>query len=78
MSALDDVLEAYRDMFGVKSDRANETHRLACIEVWNLREAAQQKDAPDAAKAEPYFDPELPEEYIEGVIYYQNRRAGKA
>lgn len=34
--------------------------------------------APDAAKAEPYFDPDLPEEYIEGVIYYQNRRAGKA
>lgn len=34
--------------------------------------------APDAAKADPYFDPELPEEYIEGAIYHQKRRAGKA
>ena len=42
MSALDEVLEAYRDMFGVKTDRANETHRLACEEVARLREAAQR------------------------------------
>ena len=41
MSALDEVLESYRDMFGVKTDRANETHRLACEEVARLREAAQ-------------------------------------
>jgi hypothetical protein len=45
----------------------------ALMEIGNLTPLA-----PDAAKAEPYFDPELPEEYIEGVIYYQNRRAGKA
>lgn len=33
MSALYKILEAYRDMFGVKTDRANDTHRNACIEL---------------------------------------------
>jgi hypothetical protein len=28
---------------------------------------------PDAAKREPYFDLELPEEYIAGVMYERNR-----
>lgn len=37
MSALDEVLEAYRDIFGVKTERANETHRRACEEVAHLR-----------------------------------------
>lgn len=37
MSALDTVLETYRDNFGVKTDRANEIHRDACIEVAALR-----------------------------------------
>lgn len=32
MSALDDVLEVYRDMLGVKTDRANEIHRLPRLE----------------------------------------------
>lgn len=50
MSALDDVLEAYRDTFGVKTDRANETHRLACVEVSELRSRPTQ-DAADLACA---------------------------
>ena len=37
MSAVDEVLEAYRDMFGTKSDRANETHKAACAEIASLR-----------------------------------------
>ncbi len=41
MSELDIVLESYRDMFGVKTDRANEIHRLACEEVARLRAAEQ-------------------------------------
>lgn len=41
MSELDIVLESYRDLFGVKTDRANEIHRLACEEVVRLREATQ-------------------------------------
>jgi len=35
--ALEVVLESYRDMFGVKTERANEIHRLACAEVARLR-----------------------------------------
>ena len=38
-TALDIVLASYRDMFGVKTDRGNELHRDACVEVWKLREA---------------------------------------
>ncbi len=47
MNALDEVLAAYRDlsaggpaqadMFGVKTEHANETHRRACEEVARLR-----------------------------------------
>ena len=44
MSALDNVLEAYRDMLGVKTDRANETHRQACVEVARLRDAARKAE----------------------------------
>lgn len=40
-TALDKVLEAYRDMFGVKTERGNELHRDACIEVWKLREVSE-------------------------------------
>ena len=36
---LDIVLASYRDMFGVKTERANEIHRLACQEVARLRAA---------------------------------------
>ncbi len=36
MSALDIVLEAYRDNFGTKTERANEIHRTACAEVARL------------------------------------------
>lgn len=39
MSELDIVLASYRDMFGVKTERANEIHRLACEEVARLRAA---------------------------------------
>ena len=39
MSELDIVLASYRDMFGVKTDLANEIHRLACEEVARLRAA---------------------------------------
>lgn len=46
MTALDEVLESYRDMFGVNSDRANEIHRLACIEVVELR-SRPTTNAPD-------------------------------
>ena len=35
--ALEIVLESYRDVFGTKTDRANEIHRLACAEVARLR-----------------------------------------
>lgn len=37
-TALDKVLAAYRDAFGVKSERANEIHRDACIDVARLRQ----------------------------------------
>ena len=35
--ALEIVLASYRDMFGVKTERGNEIHRLACEEVLRLR-----------------------------------------
>jgi hypothetical protein len=38
MNALELVLASYRDMFGVKTERANELHRDACIEVAALRD----------------------------------------
>lgn len=50
MTALDEVLESYRDMFGVKTDRANEIHRLACEEVSRLREAVQHLRALDTCQ----------------------------
>jgi hypothetical protein len=37
-TALDKILEAYRDMFGVKTDRANEIHQNACIEAAAYRD----------------------------------------
>lgn len=37
MSAIDDVLEKYRDAFGVRDDRANELHKKACVELAALR-----------------------------------------
>jgi hypothetical protein len=37
MDELEIVLASYRDMFGVKTERANEIHRLACAEVARLR-----------------------------------------
>jgi len=40
-SPLDMVLEAYRDTFGVKTERANEIHRDACIEVAAYRDAIE-------------------------------------
>lgn len=40
LTAIDIVLEVYRDAFGVRSDRANDTHRDACIEVDHLRTQA--------------------------------------
>ncbi len=60
MNALDEVLAAYRltasvaqagDMFGVKTERANETYRRACEEVARLRESALDWDA-----AKKHFD----------------------
>ncbi len=45
MSELDEVLKVYRDTFGIKSDRANEIHRLACIELAHLREEANVRRA---------------------------------
>lgn len=41
-TALDIVLASYRDMFGVKTERGNELHRDACIEVWKLRKRLEQ------------------------------------
>jgi hypothetical protein len=38
MNALELVLASYRDMFGVKTERANELHRDACIETAALRD----------------------------------------
>jgi hypothetical protein len=35
--ALEIVLASYRDMFGTKTERANEIHRLACEEVARLQ-----------------------------------------
>ncbi len=35
--ALEIVLASYRDMFGVKTERGNEIHRLACEEVLRLK-----------------------------------------
>ena len=45
MDELEVVLAVYRDAFGVRSDKANETHKAACIEVARLQaieEAAQE------------------------------------
>lgn len=52
MSAIDEVLESYRDMFGVKTERANQTHRLACEELARLRE--QHPDTALRTAARPF------------------------
>jgi len=41
MDELEIVLASYRDMFGTKTERANEIHRLACEEVARLRVVEQ-------------------------------------
>jgi hypothetical protein len=41
MSAIDFVLQSYRDTFGVKTEKANEIHREACVEVSNMRDALE-------------------------------------
>ena len=39
---LDEILATYRDTFGVKSERSNQIHRLACEEVDYLRTALDE------------------------------------
>ena len=49
---LDQVLLAYREMFGVKTDRGNEIHKAACVEVARLQvvERSAQKTKGDILK----------------------------
>jgi len=44
MDELELVLEAYRDTFGMKTERANEIHQLACEEVLHLWQAIEKSD----------------------------------
>lgn len=55
MDELETVLASYRDMFGAKTDRANEIHKAACIEVTRLQ--AIEAAAREVKKAyEPFSD----------------------
>jgi len=53
MTALDEVLEAYRDMFGTKTYRGNETHKSACIELAALREVIEAARDLNEASLDP-------------------------
>jgi hypothetical protein len=48
-TALDKLLEEYRDALGVYSDRRNELHRDACVEVWKMRADLARLQAIEAA-----------------------------
>jgi hypothetical protein len=52
--ALEMVLASYRDMFG-KTERGNELHRDACIEVADLITKAEKLEAATAFEVMPQF-----------------------
>ena len=56
-TALDLVLLAYREMFGVKTEKGNLLHRDACIEAYRLRqiEAAARAVLTDGHTPPPLY-----------------------
>ena len=62
MNALDKVLESFRHLFGVKSETANEVHKLACEELAALR---AERDALKYAIRNAYTA--LDDDYIEAA-----------
>jgi hypothetical protein len=55
-TALDKLLEEYRDALGVYSDRRNELHRDACVEVWKMRADLARLQAIEAAARDTLND----------------------